>query len=165
MEAMTVEGKQSAVRLLLIVLKSNPHWSQSCLSTEDILPIALEALRKNQLISPGRTDSPEGTEIPLRLLVKQQWHLRVLIVFDLFNKNYDVKLGHLPEHNNLPAFVVYFSGKGVSARAGDPAMRVRINKDTAYAHNVNGEHGVPPYVVDHTTTVPLYLNLRHPSLL
>lgn len=165
MEAMTSEGEQRAVRVLLIVSESNPHWSQSWLSTEDILPIALEALRKDQFIGPGRTDSPGGTEIPIRLLVKQKWHLRVLIVFDLFNKNYDVKLGHLPEHNNLPAFVVYFNGKGVSARVADPGMQARINKDTAYAHNVNGEHGVPPYVVDHTTTVPLYLNLRDPSLL
>lgn len=152
-------GERNATRVLLIVSQSSPHWSRSWDSTEDILPTALEALRESQLV--GREDM----DVSPRLLVKQKWHLRVLIVFDLFNNDYEIKLGHLPEHNKLPVLVVHFSRKGVSALAANLGMQKRVNRVTADAHNVNGEEGVPPYVVDHTTTVPLYLNPRDPSLL
>lgn len=163
---MTTEEAQNAMRVLLIVSQSNPYWSQSWSSTNDILPTVLDALRKSQLLGPIKTDSTEEVGIPLRLLIKQKWHLRVLIVLDPFNKNYNPQLGHLPEYNNLPVFVVYFGGKEVSARAADAGMRVRVNRDTGNTHNVNGENSVPPFVVDHTTTtVPLYPNPRDPSLL
>ena len=162
---MTTEEGQNAMRVLLIVSQSNPYWSQSWSSTEDILPIALDALRKNHLLGPRKIDNTEEMKLSLRLLIKQKWHLRVLIVLDLFNKNYNPQLGHLPEYNNLPVFVVYFGGKGLSARAADAGMRARVNRDTGDTHNVNGENSLPPFVVDHTTTVPLYLNPRNPSLL
>ena len=155
---MAVEEK-NAVRVLLIISHSSPHWSQSWDSTEDILPTALEALRESQLI--GREDM----DMPPRLLVKQKWHLRILVVFDLFNEDYEMELGHLPEHNKLPVLVVHFSRKRVSALAANSGMQKRVNQDTGDAHNLNGEHAVPPYVVDHTTTVPLYLNPRDPTLL
>jgi len=157
---MAAEKEQKAVRVLLVVSQKSPHWSQSWLSTEDVLPVALNAVREAGLIHKG------GTEPPLRLLVKQKWHLRVLIVFDIFNGSYHAELGHLPKHNNLPVLIAYFGSKGVSARAADPGMQARVNKDTGYAHNVNGEHSIPPYVADHTGgAVPFYLNPRDSSLL
>ncbi len=89
------------------------------------MPIALKALRENQLIQ-----EQEGIEVTLELLVKQKWHLRVLIVFDIFNDDYDAGLGHLPERNNLPVFSVHISDKGASARVADEGMRQRVNRET-----------------------------------
>lgn len=157
---MTAEGEQEAVRVLLIVSRNNPYWSQSWLSTEDVFSVAITAIREACLVSK------EESEAPIRLLVKQKWPLRVLIVFDIFHNNYSVELGHLPEHNDLPVLVVYFGAKGVNARAADRGIQIRVNKDTGNAHNVNGEHSMPPFVEDHTSSeVPLYLNPRDPSLL
>ncbi|KAF2189288.1 hypothetical protein K469DRAFT_62549 [Zopfia rhizophila CBS 207.26] len=101
------EKEQKAVRVLLIVSQNSPYWSQSWLSTEDVFPVALKAIRQAGLIGKGET------ELPLRLLVKQKWPLRVLIVFDISNNSYNAELGHLPEHNNLPVLVIHFSTKGV----------------------------------------------------
>jgi len=148
---------QKAVRVLLIVSQSNPLWSQSWSSTEAILPSAIDILRQNQLI--------KQESIETRLLIKQKWPLRVLIVFDICNNTYDADLGHLPEKNNLPVFVVHFYGKGRSAWRADLGMRQRVNEDTCEAHNLNGKDGSPPYVLDRTTTAPIYLNPRDPSLL
>ncbi|WEW61415.1 hypothetical protein PRK78_006905 [Emydomyces testavorans] len=42
----------------------------------------------------------------------------------------------------------------------------RVNNGVGHAHNVNGTHGVPPFMEDHTgETPPCYLNPRDPSLL
>lgn len=157
---MAAEGEQKAVRVLVIISRNSPHWSQSWLSTEDVLPVALKAIREARLVSN------QEAEVPIRLLVKQKWPLRVLFVFDIFNNTYSAELGHLPEQNNLPVIVVNFSAKGVSARVADRGMQIRVNRDTGYAHNDNGVHSMPPFVADHTgSDVPLYLNLRDPSLL
>ena len=165
MGGMEMNKDRMAMRVLLIISQSSPAWSRSWSSTQDVLPTALDALRKSQFLGLRQSDSTKEVEIPLRLLAKQKWPLRVLVVLDLFNESYNPKLGHLPEHNDLPVCVVFFGGKGVSARAADAGMRARVNRDIGHAHNLNGEGSVPPYVVDHTTTVPLYLNPRDPSLL
>jgi hypothetical protein len=86
---------QTAVRVLLIVSKTNSFWTQSWSSTEETLVAALGALRKSQLIK-----YQDDTDVPLRILAKEKWESRVFIVFDIFNFGYDPALGHLPEHDN-----------------------------------------------------------------
>ena len=45
-------------------------------------------------------------------------------------------------------------------RIGESGLRLRVNKETADAHNLYGWDAVPLYVVDHTTTVPIYMTQR-----
>jgi len=149
---------QTAVRVLLIVSKANPLWTQSWSPTEEAVAAARETLRERRLIQ-------DKTEAPLRLLAKEKWGNRVFIIFDMFNLEYDPALGHLLEHNSLPVLVAQFSGKGVHTRIAEEGLRRRVNRETCEIHNRHGPDCVPPYVVDHTTTVPVYMNPRDPSLL
>lgn len=73
-------GERNAARVLLISSQSNPHWSRSWNSTEDILPTALEALGESQLI--GREDM----DVPPRLLVitRSSWETRLSTTNFLF---------------------------------------------------------------------------------
>jgi hypothetical protein len=149
-----------AVRVLLIVSKTNSFWTQSWSSTEETLVAALSALKKSQLVK-----YQDDIEVPLRILAKEKWDSKVFIVFDIFNFGYDPALGHLLEHNSLPVLVVQFSGKGEHTRIAEVGLRRRVNREICEVHNRNGIGGTPPYVVDHTAAVPIYMNPRDPSLL
>jgi hypothetical protein len=97
MQKADIADVQTAVRVLLIVSKTNSFWTQSWSSTEEILVAALSALRKSQLIKHH-----DDIEVPLRILAKEKWDSRVFIIFDIFNFAYDPALGYLPEQNSLP---------------------------------------------------------------
>lgn len=103
--------------------------------------------------------------LPIRPRKKRGLPLRFLVVFDLFDKIYDPQLGQLYRQNHLPIMVIVLSVKGMTARAADAGLPTRVNRDTGYAHNVNSKNSVPLHVVDQTTTEPLYLHPRDPSLL
>jgi hypothetical protein len=138
-----------------MVSHDNDLFTRSWSSTEELIPIALDTLKEGQLIHQQK-----GVEVPWKLLVKKNWGIRVYIVFDIFNTDYDPAKGHLPERNNLPVLIVHFSRKGVHTRVAEPGLRQRVNNETAEAHNLNGWDAVPPFVTDHTTTVPIYMNPR-----
>ena len=120
----------------------------------------MACLQDNQIL-----DRRSKTELPLRLLIKEKWQLRLLIVFDVCNHLYDAQCGHLPEYNALPVFVVRFSKKGGRAEAATPDLQRRVNRETAEIHNLTGKGSTPPFIVDHTSAVPVYLNPRDIGLL
>jgi len=142
-----------------MVSHNSPLFAKSWSSTEELIPFTLDTLKKRQLIC-----QQENTEVPWKLLVKKNWGIRVYVVLDIYNKDYDPSTGHLPEHNNLPVLVVHFTRKGVHTRVAETGLRRRVNEETAEAHNLNGWDAIPPYVVDHTTTVPVYMNPRDISI-
>jgi hypothetical protein len=122
----------------------------------------MEALKEANLIKPRYNE-----ELKPRLLVKQKWGLRNLIVFDIWHDTYDPMLGHLSERNHLPVLVVHFNGRGhTKVRAAEPGLQRRINQETSDIHNLHGKDARPPYIVDHTLpTPPVFLDPRDPKLL
>jgi hypothetical protein len=153
------EADAQAARVLLMVSKTSPLYSQSWASTDKILPAALDALRSSRLIEQDTMD------IPKRFLMKQRERIRDFIMFDIFNNSYNPALGHLPK-NNLPVLVVHFSKDKAYARIAEDGLQKRVNKEIRDAHNRNGIGSIPPFVLDYTTQeAPIYMNPRDPSLL
>ncbi|PTU18770.1 hypothetical protein P175DRAFT_0559597 [Aspergillus ochraceoroseus IBT 24754] len=93
-----------------------------------------------------------------------RWLAHVFLVFDIANTDYDPEKGHLADQNNLPVAIVRF-GKHVQVyRASQPTQK-QVNNDISRAHNLNGIGSIPPFVEDHASGTPHYLNPREPQLL
>jgi hypothetical protein len=140
---------------VLIVSRHHQLFESSWPSPEKTISTALDTLKKDHLIKEGENR---------RLIVRERWRRRIYIVLDIGNDTYDPELGHILEHNNLPVLVVYFNKKGINSEAANIDLKQRVNRETAERHNLNGK-SMPPYVVDYTTTRPVYLNPRDVSLL
>ncbi|XTI94542.1 hypothetical protein V2W45_1515107 [Cenococcum geophilum] len=70
-----------------------------------------------------------------KLLAIQKWQQLTILVFDIFNNDYDVSTAH--HKANLPVLVDY--GKRLSyVRVASPELRERINIHVANQHNYNG---------------------------
>ncbi|KAL2811011.1 hypothetical protein BDW59DRAFT_155593 [Aspergillus cavernicola] len=151
--------EQKPQRVLVIISNGNTYWEQSWSSSEELLPIAVDILKYNNLLEGTYNHQPE-----LKLLAKQRWKTRVFLVFDISNTSYDPNIGHLPNQNKLPVTIVRLGGK-VQAYTANPPMQNKVNMDVARAHNDNGINSFPPFVTDYTSGPPLYLNPRNPSLL
>ncbi|KAJ5490783.1 hypothetical protein N7539_002350 [Penicillium diatomitis] len=109
------------------------------------------------------TTAPE--EIVLRAMRLVKWRSRTYLVFDIAHDEYDTKLGHLPEHNQLHVLVAHFSKKKAAYPASSWVSQ-QVNHDVAMLHNANGYDVSPPFVEDHTLGAPpTYRNPRDISLL
>jgi hypothetical protein len=97
----------SPIRVLLNISCKSCHWQTACESPEEIVKIAIDAIQKNNWLSPNASASLKHT-----LLVTEKWTPQVFIVFDLFNDSYDPDTAHLPDRNDLPVFPIYISRKG-----------------------------------------------------
>lgn len=148
------------LRVLVIVSQRSSLITKARESPQDVIPLATHLLKKNG-ISRGDSALPLET----RLVAVQQWRTRVFIVFDIAHTAYNVKLGHLPEHNQLPVVVTHFSKKK-TAYAANPGVSRRVNHDVAMLHNANGFDAVPPFVEDHSSgSPPAYHSPRDISML
>jgi hypothetical protein len=147
------------LRVLVIVSQRSSLYTQTNTFPEQIVPLAMRLLKKRKMWKT--TDYPAVT----KLLAVQKWRSRAFLVFDIANEAYDAKLGHLPEHNQLPVVVAHFSRK----RAAYPAnswVSQQVNHDVAMLHNANGFGSVPPFMEDHTLgTPPAYHSPRDISML
>ncbi|KAJ5088510.1 hypothetical protein N7456_012126 [Penicillium angulare] len=151
---------QRPLRLLVIVSQRSSLITKARESPQDLLLPAIRLLKKNA-ISSGDPALPLDT----RLVAVQQWRTRVFIVFDIAHTDYNVKLGHLPEHNQLPVVVAHFSKKKTAYPANTWVSR-RVNHDVAMLHNANGFDALPPYVEDHSSgKPPAYHSPRDISML
>ncbi|KAJ5764833.1 hypothetical protein N7520_004392 [Penicillium odoratum] len=147
------------LRVLVIVSQRSSLITKAREAPHDVLRPAKHLLKKN-----GLSRDPE---IPAetRLVAVQQWRTRVFIVFDIAHTNYNMKLGHLPEHNQLPVVVAHFSKKRAAYMA-NPWVSRRVNHDVAMLHNANGFDAVPPYLEDHSSgKPPAYQNPRDITML
>lgn len=135
------------LRVLVIVSQRSSQITKARESPQDLLPLAKHLLKKNGF----SRDSTKPAET--RLVAVQQWRTRVFIVFDIAHTNYNVKLGHLLEHNQLPVVVAHFSKKR-TAYTANPWVSRRVNHDVAMLHNANGFDAAPPYVEDHSSGKP-----------
>ncbi|KAJ5241549.1 uncharacterized protein N7469_003140 [Penicillium citrinum] len=150
---------QSRLRVLVIVSQRSPLLSKARESPQDLILPALRVLKKNQLIQEPILPSQT------RLLAGQNWRTRTFLVFDIANTDYDVMLGHLPEHNQLPVVVAHFS-KTKTAYMANAVISRRVNHDVGMLHNANGFDALPPYIEDHTSgNPPAYQNPRDISML
>lgn len=146
------------LRVLVIVSQRSSLYSTARDSPEELIPLATRLLKRNALRGPS---DPSET----RLLAVQKWRSRTFLVFDIANSDYDVVLGHLPEHNQLPVVVTHFSKKK-SAYVANPWVSRRVNHDIAMLHNANGFDAVPPFMEDHSLgKPPAYYSPRDISML
>ncbi|KAJ5114330.1 hypothetical protein NUU61_000089 [Penicillium alfredii] len=147
------------LRVLVIVSQRSPLLAKARDSPGDLLPVAVQLLKSNNVYSTREESLPQT-----KLLAMQIFRTRIFFVFDIANASYNARLGHLPEHNQIPVAVVHFSKKR-SAYAANPWVSRRVNRDIALLHNANGFGAVPPFVEDHTLgKPPQYLNPRDLSL-
>lgn len=151
-------AQSSPLRVLVIVSHRSSLVSRARESPQDLIPLAIRLLRKNNITR----DVDLQTEI--QMLAVQKWKTRVFFVFDIGHINYDATLGHLPEHNRLPVVVAYFSKKK-AAYAANPWVTHRVNHDVGMLHNANGFNSLPPFVEDHTLGKPRYQNPRDITML
>ena len=148
------------LRVLVIVSQRSTLIARAREAPHEIIPLAMHLLKKNNIPRPDPTPSVEP-----RLLAVQQWKTRTFIVFDIGHADYDATLGHLPERNQLPVVVAYFSKKK-SAYTANPWISRRVNHDVAMLHNANGFDAVPPFLEDHTQgKPPAYRNPRDITML
>lgn len=147
------------LRVLVIVSQRSSLYTKTNTSSEEIVPLAMRLLKKRNMWKA--TDRTTET----KLLAVQKWRSRAFLVFDTANEAYDAKLGHLPEHNQLPVVVAHFSKK----KAAYPAnswVSEQVNHDVAMLHNANGFGSVPPFMEDHTLgTPPAYHSPRDITML
>lgn len=150
---------QSRLRVLVIVSQRSTLLNKARESPQDLIAPALHVLKKNQL-----TQEPVLLS-QTKLLAGQNWRTRSFLVFDIANTDYDVMLGHLPEHNQLPVVVAHFSKKKTGYMA-NPVVSRRVNHDVGMLHNANGFNALPPFIEDHTSgKPPSYRNPRDISML
>ncbi|KAJ5743192.1 hypothetical protein N7533_010294 [Penicillium manginii] len=138
---------QPRLRVLVIVSQRSSLLSKARESPQDLISPALRVLMKTQLIKEPVLVSQT------RLLAVQNWRTRSFLVFDIANADYDVMLGHLPEHNQLPVVVAHFSKKKTGYMA-NPVVSRRVNHDVGMLHNANGFNALPPFIEDHTSGKP-----------
>lgn len=149
------------LRVLVIVSQRSGLFTNACDSPGEMIPLAHKLLRKSNVWRTSESPSPADT----RLLAVQKWRTRVFLVFDIGHAEYDARLGHLPEHNQLPVVVAHFSKKK-AAYAASSGIKQRVNHDVAMLHNANGYDAVPPFVEDHSLgKPPAYNNPRDISML
>ncbi|KAE8150250.1 hypothetical protein BDV25DRAFT_172289 [Aspergillus avenaceus] len=151
--------EQKPLRVLVTISHKSTYWEQSWSASEDLLPVAFEVLKSNQLLRGSYSHQPT-----IKLLAKQRWATQLFLVFDIANTSYDPETGHLLEQNQLPVAIVRL-GKTVQAYSAGPPVQNKINKDIARIHNHNGINSLPPFAVDYTIGPPLYTNPRDPSSL
>lgn len=148
------------IRALCNVSRDSPHWSDAWEAADRVSDLALEAIREAQIFPTGSV----GDE--LRVVVKQRWSSRTLVVVDIGHTGYDAAKGHLPEHNLLPVCIVHFGKRSMVARLASKGEEESVNTETAAAHNKHGHGREPPLEEDHLDgKYPVYWNLRDPSLL
>ena len=153
----TTGNKLESFRILVVVKQKSNLWHSAWHNPEDTISTAIEALRKTIFLTNNDARS--------RLLAVHRWPHSIYLVFDIHHDSCDSSLGHLPEHNNLPVILVHL-GRKISRKRASSDLQGRVNREVALAHNVNGEHGVPPFDEDHTSDIiPTYLNVRDPCLL
>jgi hypothetical protein len=147
------------LRVLVIVSHRSSLYTKTNTSPEEIVPLAMRLLKKKNLWKAS--DLAPHT----RLLAVQKWRSRAFLVFDIANEAYDAKLGHLPEHNQLPVVVAHFNKKKAAYLASSWVSQ-QVNHDVAMLHNANGFDAVPPFMEDHTLgTPPAYHSPRDISTL
>ncbi|OOQ86923.1 hypothetical protein PEBR_19195 [Penicillium brasilianum] len=147
------------LRVLVIISQRSSLYPKSNSTPEEIIPLAMRLLKKRKMWKA--TDYPTAT----KLLAVQKWRSRAFLVFDIANETYDAKLGHLPEHNQLPVVVAHFSKKKAAYPANSWVSQ-QVNHDVAMLHNANGFDAVPPFMEDHTLgTPPAYHSPRDISML
>jgi hypothetical protein len=95
----------------------------------------------------------------MKLLVKQRWATRVLLVFDISNMSYDPEKGHLPDQNKLPVIIVRLDQKEQAYLANFPIQN-KVNDNIGRAHNFNSINSLHPSSRTYTSGTPQYLKPR-----
>ncbi|ROT39844.1 hypothetical protein SODALDRAFT_331970 [Sodiomyces alkalinus F11] len=104
---------------------------------DNLIETTIEAMKEQNI--------PTGTP---NLVAVQQLDLAIFVVFDLFYHDYDPRLGHLAQFNNLPVCEVVFK-RGKVRAAMSSAERARyVNDQIRTFHILNGQEGRPPFRED-----------------
>lgn len=145
-----------ATRVLVHASSKGQYLQKAWDSPDEVIGLALELLRKSDLVSLNTDDPPK----PL-FLAKERISTRAFIVFDIFHDSYDPDTAHL-DSNELPVIGVYLGSKeSVSFLQSD--MAKFINDKVRDIHNDTGLGSRPPFSVDYTDgKVPVYWNPRIP---
>lgn len=147
---------QEAIRVIVLTRITSPRWSLAKGPIEDFIPIVAEELKGSNIIP---TCTPESE---LKFMAKSVSDRMVLIAVDIFHTSYDLKLAHLPEHNELPVVTIcYYRNRAITSLATTDD-RNKANTSMADLHMKNGWDVVPPFFEDHTgDNFPTYIKPRN----
>ncbi|KAJ0100751.1 hypothetical protein J7T55_004262 [Diaporthe amygdali] len=141
----------AARRVFLSVSAKSSHWPQVCESAEEAVRIAVELIKKENIITQWG--------VP-RLLVEERWGSRTHIVFDILHDTYSSQEAHLPGHGNLPVIAVWLSKKEVVQTASE-GIQKKVNDEVWEVHRLSGKGSEPPFFIDHSGgKVPIFMNPR-----
>ncbi|OHE91409.1 hypothetical protein CORC01_13274 [Colletotrichum orchidophilum] len=123
-------GDRIAKRIFVSVSKKSPQWSQALSSDKEIVNLAIGHLNSN-------APSTQIVDADAMLVVKEIWPMRIWIVFDIFNINYDPSKAHLPNQNDLPVIAISLS-KNTSVTVASIGLRDKVNQGVRDAHDLHG---------------------------
>lgn len=146
------------MRVLVRVSSKSQQYPKAWSSYDDVIALSLDALKDFSILDQAATPQP-------RLLAVDRYNIFTLIVFDIFNDTYDIRLGHLPEHNKLPLSKVYMSRvndqESIKASRATEGERRMVNAEVCKLHMLNENSSVLPFKADHLNgKAPVYV--RHP---
>ena len=141
---MDIVKERRPLRVLVIVYPPSPLFADS----------DINAIRQQSLV---RLDA---VETDAKSLFLATWPNRTIMVFDLYNKNYDFAQAHHPE--DLPVVAIHFHTNEKVKVGMLPELKNReINDDVARYHLLHGYEELP-MVEDHRNgKVPTYMNPRN----
>jgi len=141
----------AARRIFLSISSKSSHWAQIRESPEEAVRIAVELIKKENIIS--QWGEP-------KLLVEERWNQRTDIVFDILHDDYKSEEAHLPGHGNLPVILVWLS-KNEAVQVATLGIQNKVNDEVRETHRLSGDGGEPPFFIDHSNgKVPLFMNPR-----
>ena len=145
-EALLTQKKP--VRVLVIVRKLNKFFERSDASIREI---ALQHLHEKDA---------KSLEEDAKTLVITKWPSVTVMVFDLFNKEYDFQNAHHTDAIDVIAVDLGPKQKPKIAKVDDLKKR-EVNTSVAEFHSLNGFEVQPPFLEDHRDgNVPAYPNPR-----
>ena len=106
----------------------------------------------------------ELSESRYKFIVRENWPLLDILVFDVYHDTYELASAHIP--SELPVILVDYSAKGARASIAPGFRRDQVNLRVAEHHNLNGWECQPPFYADYTLPKPpSYNNPRDTFLL
>ncbi|KAJ0159935.1 hypothetical protein CTA2_8863 [Colletotrichum tanaceti] len=142
-------GDMVAKRIFVSVSKKSQHWSRAWLDDRETINVAIGLLNSH--------DPPaQITDADAMLVVKEMWPMRIWIVLDIFNTEYDPSQAHLPGRNDLPVVAISL-GNGANVTVAGEALRDRVNKGVRDAHDLHGDGSRAPFQINHANNnIPTY---------
>ncbi|WQF77032.1 hypothetical protein CDEST_02046 [Colletotrichum destructivum] len=146
-------GDPIAKRIFVSVSKKSRHWPQAWSYDKEIVDVAIDLIK-------SKDTAAQVAYADTMLVVQERWPMRIWIIFDIFNTEYDPSKAHLPGQNDLPVIAISLSNKTTITNATE-GLENRVNKGVREAHDLHGDGSRAPFKIDHANNnIPTFPSPR-----